>query len=196
MKKSKILGLVALAVAIPVIVAVLFIFFLFFLDMPCDPTLLTRFDVGNKRSISIYEECGWREISAGIYYDVREAGKVIIPLRLIEFYELENIDKFDFQVAYAESQSLVGVYDRAGLFRDIIIVDFKTGEAWPPDFVESNIYNEKADLFGRLRSENPSLFPTATPRPTLVVPTATHTIEPTPTSTLVVQPTSYGTSEP
>jgi hypothetical protein len=135
-----------------------------------------------------------RTISAGIYYDVYEAGNVVVPMKLIEFYELDSIAQFDFEVAYAENQSLVGVYDRAGLFSEIIIVDFKTGKAWPPGFIEPSNYNERADLFGRLRAENPELFPTPTPRPTRVVPTATNTMEPTPTSTLVVQATY--TSQP
>jgi hypothetical protein len=197
MKIFKIIGFVALIiVAIPVIVAVLFILFLFYLDMPCDPTLIAKFDVGNKRSISIYEECGWREISAGIYYDVQQAGKVIVPLRLIEFYNLEYIDQFDFEVAYAEDESLIGIYDKSRLFEDVIIVDFKTGKAWPPDFIEPHIFSDRADLLGRLRSENVELFPTPTARPTRIAPTITATTEPTPTSTLVVQPTYYNTPEP
>ncbi|MCP4368632.1 MAG: hypothetical protein GY797_11060 [Deltaproteobacteria bacterium] len=207
MKIFKILGLVILVIiAIPVIVVVLFIFFLI-IDIPCDPTLITKFDVGNKRSISIYKECGWfLDEGTSIYLDAREADKVVIPLKIIEVYD-HDIYRSDFQVIYAENQSLVGVYDRTGLFSDVIIVDFKTGKAWPPDYYNGSYdyrsydYNEKADLHRRLRDENPNLFPTPTPpRPTPIpprpTPTATNTIEPTSTSTLVVQPTYYNTPEP
>jgi len=193
MKKIKYVMLIALVIPIATIILCYALGYVLF-EMPCNPVRITKFDVGNKRSISIYEECGWREISAGIYYDIHEAGNVVVPMKLIEFYELDSIDQFDFEVAYAEDQSLVGVYDRAGLFSEVIMVDFKTGKAWPPGFIETYNYNEKSNLLERLRNENPELFPTPTPRPTPVLPTATNTMEPTPTSTLVVQATY--TSQP
>jgi len=182
-------------VAIPVIAVALFVFYL----NNCNPVSIAKLDVGNNRSISIYEECGWTEISAGIYYDVREAGNVIIPMRFIEYYELGYIDFFDFDVAYAEDQSIVGVYDRAGFFRDVIIVDFKTGKAWSSDINSGfngykSSYGDWTTRMGKLRNENPDIFPTATPRPTAVLPTRA-VVDPTPTSTLVVHPTVY-TPEP
>ena len=178
--------------AIPVIAVALFVFYL----KNCNPVEIAKLDAGNNRSISIYEECGWTESTAGVYYDAREAGNVIVPMRLIDFYELQYINLFNFDVIYAEDQSLVGVYDRAGFFSNVIIVDFKTGRAWPPEFYEGSYGygNSYDDWIGKLKNENPSLFPATTPWPMTELPTRA-VVESTPTSTLVVQPTYY-TPEP
>ena len=77
MKLPKIVVFIALSVVLLPVIAVAYIVCMIlaviFLDIPCDPILMTKLDVGSDRSISIYEECGFREISAGIYYDVEEA---------------------------------------------------------------------------------------------------------------------------
>lgn len=160
--------------------------------LPCQPSRIKKIDVGNHRSISFYEECGWQEISARIYYDAREAGNVIIPLSAIASYELEDIDSFTFETVYAEDQSLVGIYDTSDPYSDLfIIVDFKTGEAWPQPMDSYDVsVARKSMFFKRLQKENPDIIRIPTPLPTVSLPTGITTpSEPTPTNTLVIQPT-------
>lgn len=178
---------------ISIIAIILFCIWLFIsLALPCQPTRIKNIDVGNNRSVSIYEECGWLEISALIYYDAREAGNVIVPISAIDYYGLEEIDKFSFEIIYAEEQSLVGIYDSSDPYSDLfIIVDFKTGESWPRpgDRYEVSVARERG-FFKRLQNENPDVIKIPTPFPTVSLPTAiTAPSEPTPTNTLVIQPT-------
>jgi hypothetical protein len=88
-------------------------------------------DVGDDRSVRIYTDSCYWEGTRPLWYEVRKAGKVIVPESHLDGDLGSQL--YAFRVVSAENQSLVGVFDPAQSLFDyqFIIVDFKTGEAWP-----------------------------------------------------------------
>jgi hypothetical protein len=200
MKVTNFITLRALAmVLIPVICLISFCSLLLFYCDLFPYTQLVTLQVGNNRSVSIYEDSCW-EISKKVYYEVYEAGKLIAPKSYIGQYL--GSEPFTLEVIYAENQSLVGGYDAAKSTPELLfIIDFKTGESWPREWFDpryDEIKPKAVDLFTRLQKENPNIKAASAfvPTPTVILslPTANTTpIEPTPINTLVIP--ASGTSE-
>jgi hypothetical protein len=130
------------------------IFFGFVLLLPyyCDwfpYTELSKIDVGNNRTVSIYSKSCW-EGAMPIYYDAREAGKVIVPRTLWG----HSGEEFTFAFISAEDGTLVGVYDpNKSLDEFFILIDFKSGESW-----SQSAPGAKARFHQRLLREHPGFI--------------------------------------
>ena len=123
---------------------------------------IARIDIGNDRFVTVYSDICW-EAQTGIYYEVSEAGQVVVPKTFADYYA--DTPQFQFNVAYAGNQSLVMLYDQAtGYDKDLaIIIDFKTHDSWPVSWLTSGeSYNEAKKkaltFFEQLQRENPSLY--------------------------------------
>ena len=116
-------------------------------------------DVGDNRSVRIYTDSCYWEGTRPLWYEVRKAGKVIVPESHLDGDLGSQL--YAFRVISAENQSLVGVFDPAQSLFDyqFIIVDFKTGEAWPQRMSTTEEDRESEQkafaLFEKLERENP-----------------------------------------
>jgi hypothetical protein len=121
----------AILIALATCVAAFF-GFLLWLSYYCDwfpYTELSKIDVGNGRTVSIYSKSCW-EVSRAVYYDAHEAGKVIVPQTLWEHDS--GFEEYTLAFISAENGSLVGIFDpNKPLDEFFIMIDFKNGESWP-----------------------------------------------------------------
>lgn len=106
--------------------------------------------------VDIWAE-GWRECSRGIYYEVREADKVVTRKT---FFETDDGNtRHTYTIISAEQQNLIGVLEGSDL---VIIQDFRTRETWPRLNDNELSYDPAVkakwrDTFKRLKAENPKL---------------------------------------
>jgi hypothetical protein len=110
---------------------VVFFGFVLLLPYSCDwfpYTELSKIDVGNGRTVSIYSKTCW-ESARPIYYDAREAGKVIVPRTLWDHDA--GSEPYTLAFVSAEDGTLVGVFDpNKPLDEFSILIDFKSGKSW------------------------------------------------------------------
>jgi hypothetical protein len=195
MKIAKYILLVALTILLLGVICFAAILTLFVYACDWFPyNTLASIDVGNGRTVSIYESTCW-EYSRNVYYTAQERGTVIVPPMYWE--EGDGSEQYNLKFVSIENGSLVGVFDPSKpTDRFFIIIDFRTGESWPRFIGDYGAYMAKRDyFFNQLQKEHPNhkvptSLPTLPPPPTVLLPTPA---EPTPTSTLVVQPTYYNT---
>lgn len=121
---------------------------------------IAELDVQSQRAVIITADSCW-EVSRPIYYEVREAGRVVTPTTFIGGDS--GNDPHDYEVIYAESGALVGVIETSAPLPELVIMqDFKSGESWPRLRENELSYAEPVqrkwkDIFERLRRENPQL---------------------------------------
>jgi hypothetical protein len=111
-------------------------------DFPCQPQRIQQFELGSDRTISIYEECGWRELSSIIYYDVQAGDTRVIPISEIGYYELAEVDQLTFEVIEAEAGNLIGILETSTEPQLIIVHDFVSNFSWPH---ENNYYYDSPE---------------------------------------------------
>jgi hypothetical protein len=119
-------------------------------------TEVAKIDVGNQRVVTLYAESCW-EVSRGIYYDAREASRLVIPRTLLDFDQ--GFDQYSLTGIYAENDSLVGIAAPPRSKEDfIIIIDFKNSKSWPAFSDDYATFLKKGrELYARLVRENPGL---------------------------------------
>jgi hypothetical protein len=112
---------------------------------------LSKIDVGNGRTVSIYSKSCW-EVSRPLYYDAREADKVIIPYT--RWDNDTGSEEYTLAFISAEDGTLVGVYDPdQSLDEFFILIDFKSGASW-----SQSAPGAKARFHQRLLREHPGFI--------------------------------------
>jgi len=144
----------------------LFYLGLIYSELTCDveaetqpQVVVTRLAVGSNRTVVILGDACYlnaRELS----YQVKEGWTVTTPTSYLGSYYywgLGDEKKNDYDVIYAEEQSLIGVIDKSISPPDLLIIhDFKTGYSWPHTGKHTTEEQEKwNDFYERLRQENP-----------------------------------------
>ena len=121
-----VIGLASLVILVP-----FGLWLLLTIDIPCDPHRIVQLEVGADRTISIYEECGWRELSALIYYDVHVGNARVVPISEVRYYDLSDIDQLTFEVIDADAGNLIGVLETSVEPQLLIVHDFASNLSWP-----------------------------------------------------------------
>ncbi len=105
------------------------------------------------------DSCG--ENARPIYYETREAGRVVTPATYNGNDSRD--DSYEYTIFYAEDESLVAVLETTATPQKIVIMqDFKSGESWPRFPVnemgrEELVKQKWKGVFERLQRENPQL---------------------------------------
>ncbi|MGB8703208.1 MAG: hypothetical protein WCD18_27630, partial [Thermosynechococcaceae cyanobacterium] len=118
---------------------------------------IAELDVQSQRTVIIMAGRCW-EISRPIYYEVREAGRLVTPTTYISGDS--GNEAHAYKVVYAESGALVGVIETTRAQPELVLIqDFKSGESWPrlrdnEVSYEEPVQRKWKDIFERLRREN------------------------------------------
>ena len=122
---------------------------------------IATLDVRNQRRIVLTVDVCFENDSRPIYYEVREANRVVTPTTYVG--NDNGVESHTYTTFYAERESLVAVLETSATPAQIVIMqDFNSGESWPrlrdDEMPTQEFVKQKWQrIFERLRLENPQL---------------------------------------
>lgn len=162
--RVKLKHIALIVVAVPALALVMILCVGAAIWAPCylEPyTEAAKINLGLERSVSVYVETCW-EAGRAVYYEVREAGKEIVPRTFLG--SDDGDDRYTLTAVSAEDRSLFGIFGPTkSANRLFIMIDFKTGKSWPrllgevPYDEYDKAKRQASDLFDRLQRENPAI---------------------------------------
>jgi hypothetical protein len=132
------------------------------LEYLCDQrATIATLDVRNQRSIIFVADSCYENDSRPVYYEVKEAGRVVTPITYID--NDDGAARHAYTTFYAEGGSLVAVLETTATPPAVVVMqDFSAGESWPR-LLDNEVSTQKfvkqkwQTIFDRLRRENPQL---------------------------------------
>jgi|GraSoiStandDraft_4_1057263.scaffolds.fasta_scaffold221497_2 hypothetical protein len=122
---------------------------------------IATLDLNNQRRIIFVADNCYENDSRPVYYEVKEAGRVVTPLTYID--SDNGNARHSYTTFYAEGGSLVAVLETTVTPTKIVIMqDFAVGESWPrlrdnEVSTDESVKQKWERVFDRLRRENPQL---------------------------------------
>ena len=147
-KKRTIALMIGCIVTVPIII---------FAMINLDQYVLREIPLKNSSICYIYFDASNR----GLYYEIREGNKIVIPKTL---FAIDNERKnYHFQAIYAEHKMIIGILDlsepRPAL---IAIYDMNTNESWPrlhthEESDNPQVFKKWMAIYEKLQKENPDI---------------------------------------